>query len=90
MCIRDSSSSAKYCALCALEKESKPPANIRPSKSFLLAARKSILLVTSKIDVKWQFSFLSLIIAFTAELPTPFMAPIQKRTAPCLFTENFK
>ena len=71
-------------------KESKPPARINPSKAFLFAALKSTRLVTSKIDLNDPFSFRSLIIAFTAEPPTPLIAPIPKRTAPSLFTENFK
>ena len=71
-------------------KESKAPAFIKLSKDFLFAARKSIRFAKSKIELKFPFSSLSLIIALTAPAPTPFTAAIPKRTAPSSFTENFK
>jgi hypothetical protein len=68
-------------------KQSKPPASIKFSKAFLLAALKSMRLVKSNIDL-YLPSFLFSTMVSTAPAPTPFTAPIPKRMAFLSFTVN--
>ena len=70
-----------------MSKPSKPPANANPSKAFLFAALKSILLAKSNTDLYFPSPLVSTIVA-TAFPPTPLIAPIPKRMAPLSFTVN--
>ena len=66
------------------EKLSKPPANARLSKHFLLADLKFNRFVKSNIFLKGPFSFRSSTIASTAPSPTPLTAPKPNLISPFL------
>jgi hypothetical protein len=63
-----------------LKNQSKPPAKAKFSNAFLLAARKSIFLAKSKIDLYLASFLFSTIVQRLAHTNT-FYAPIPKRTA---------